>query len=142
MSVREGAGDPLGESIRQQIREMGKNVESVRTSRIFLLDTDADLAAVRRIAEELLGDPVVESAKVFQGGANGQAGSRIEVHLKPGVMDPVAASTEMAVRDLGIEVRQVRTGRACLISPQMKIEELREIAGRVLANGVIEIGLF
>jgi len=140
--AREGAGDPLGESIRQQIREMGKSVESVRTSRIFLLDTDADLAAVRRIAEELLADPVVESAKVFQGGSNGQAGSRIEVHLKAGVMDPVAASTEMAVRDLGIEVRQVRTGRACLISPQMKIEELREIAGRVLANGVIETVCF
>ena len=142
VGARDGAADPLGESIRQQIREMGKSVESVRTSRIFLLDTDADLTAVRRIAEELLADPVVESAKVFQAGSNGQAGSRIEVHLKPGVMDPVAASTEMAVRDLGIEVRQVRTGRACLISPQMKIEELREIAARVLANGVIETVCF
>jgi phosphoribosylformylglycinamidine synthase len=133
-----GGNDPLGDSIRQQIRDLGKHVESVQTTRIFLLDTDADAAAVRRIAGELLADPVVETAEIFSGNSNDDGASRIEVHLKPGVMDPVAASTEMAVRDFGVDVRQVRTGRACLIKPRLGMEELREIAGRVLANGVIE----
>jgi phosphoribosylformylglycinamidine synthase len=133
-----GGNDPLGDSIRQQIRDLGKNVESVETARIFLLDTDADAAKVRRIAGELLADPVVETAEIFSGNSNDEQASRIEVHLKPGVMDPVAASTEMAVRDFGVDVRQVRTGRACLIRPRMGMEELKEIAGRVLANGVIE----
>jgi phosphoribosylformylglycinamidine synthase len=133
-----GGADPLGDSIRQQIRDLGKNVDSVQTTRIFLLDTDADATAVRRIAGELLADPVVETADIFSGDSNDDGASRIEVHLKPGVMDPVAASTEMAVRDFGVNVRQVRTGRACLIRPKMGAEELKEIAGRVLANGVIE----
>jgi len=133
-----GGADPLGASIRQQIRDLGKNVDSVETARIFLLDTDADTEAVRRIAGELLADPVVETAEIFSGDSNGEQTSRIEVHLKPGVMDPVAASTEMAVRDFGVEVRQVRTGRACLISPRLGLKDLREIADRVLANGVIE----
>jgi len=117
-----GGNDPLGDSIRQQIRDLGKKVESVQTSRIFLLDTDADAARVRRIAGELLADPVVETAEIFSGNSNDEQASRIEVHLKPGVMDPVAASTEMAVRDFGVEVRQVRTGRACLIRPRMGLE--------------------
>ena len=53
-------------------------------------------------------------------------------------MDPVAASTEMAIRDMGLTVNAVRTGRAFLLSPQLKPDELSKIAGRVLANGVIE----
>jgi phosphoribosylformylglycinamidine synthase subunit PurSL len=134
--------DPLGAAIGQQIREMGKNVTSVQASRIFLVDSDADLVAIRRVARELLADPVVETAEVFEGKKDGDSGSRIEVHLKPGVMDPVAASTEMAVRDLGVSVRSVRTGRACVISPRLAVEELREIASRVLANGVIETVYF
>src|SRR5439155_510024 len=64
--------------------------------------------------------------------------SRIEIHLKPGVMDPVAASTGMAIRDMGLSVREVRTGRAYLIEGVLSREELERIASRVLANGVIE----
>ena len=53
-------------------------------------------------------------------------------------MDPVAASTEMALRDMGINVREVRTGRAYLIDGDVPREERQQIASRVLANGVIE----
>ena len=53
-------------------------------------------------------------------------------------MDPVAASTEMAIRDMGLPVREVRTGRAYLIDGRVAREELERIASRVLANGVIE----
>jgi phosphoribosylformylglycinamidine synthase subunit PurSL len=134
---RDGA-DPTGESIRRQICELGISVQSVKTSRIFLLDSEADSVGVRKIAAGLLADPVVETAEVFDGQKDSDSTSRIEVHLKPGVMDPVAASTEMAVRDLGLKVREVRTGRACVISPKLQPAQLREIANRVLANGVIE----
>jgi phosphoribosylformylglycinamidine synthase subunit PurSL len=130
--------DPLGASICQQIRDLGKHVASVRTARIFLLDTDADSAAMARIAGELLADPIVESAEIFNPRDHNADKSRIEVHLKPGVMDPVAASTEMAARDLGLNVRQVRTGRAYLIDPRLDRRDLETIAARVLANGVIE----
>src|SRR5262249_16035179 len=66
------------------------------------------------------------------------AGSLIEVHLKPGVMDPVAASTEMALRDMGIALRQVRTGREYHFEKALERSELERIATRVLANCVIE----
>src|SRR5665213_1255393 len=132
--------DPLGQAVRQQILEFGKTVGPIQTSRIFLIDADADRAAIERAAAQLLADPVVESAQVIDGsaGAARDQSSRIEIHLKPGVMDPVAASTEMALRDMGLPVREVRTGRAYLIEGRVPVEELRQIAGRVLANGVIE----
>jgi phosphoribosylformylglycinamidine synthase subunit PurSL len=139
IDVRARAGnDPLGASICQQIRDLGKSVSSVQTLRIFLLDTDADSAGIAKIARELLADPIVESAEIFNPREQSTTKSRIEVHLKPGVMDPVAASTEMAVRDLGVAVRQVRTGRAFLIDPKLDRRDLETIAARVLANGVIE----
>src|SRR5512143_568557 len=101
-----GAGsDAAGEGVRRQIAELGKTVGPIRTYRIFFLDTEADRAAVRRIADELIADPVVEKAEIVEAAPAGQGKSRIEVHLKPGVMDPVAASTEMAIRDMGIPIR-------------------------------------
>src|SRR5687767_14714564 len=136
------ASDPLGESVRHQIAEFGRSVGPITTRRIFLLDTDADRIQVQTIAARLLADPVVEQATVVSAGdapddANGSA-SRIEIHLKPGVMDPVAASTAMAIRDMGYRVNEVRTGRAYLIEGNVPQADLRHIASRILANGVIE----
>src|SRR5207245_1257814 len=136
---REGAaGDAVGESIRQQIAEWGVKVGPISTRRIFLVDTDADEREVQEIARQLLADPVVESAQVVREVEKDNGCSRIEVHLKPGVMDPVAASTEMAIRDMGFDVKEVRRGRAYRIEGQLLREELERIASRVLANGLGE----
>src|SRR3954469_20807004 len=64
------AVDPLGEAVRQQIREFGSDVGPITTTRIFLLDTDAPAADVLRIATELLADLVVESAEVVDRASN------------------------------------------------------------------------
>ena len=132
------AHDPLGEAVRHQIEELGIAVGPIITSRIFLIDTPASRQQVMRAAGELLADPLVERAVLAKEGASDNGHGRIEIHLKPGVMDPVAASTEMALRDLGIDVREVRTGRAYLIEGRIPREQLHHIATRVLANGVIE----
>ena len=137
-SRADGASDPAGEAAAQQIREMGFSVGAIQTRRIFLIDADADATQMRRAARELLADPVVESAEILTAAPKDAGISRIEIHLKPGVMDPVAASTEMALREMGVAVRQVRTGRAYLFSGQLPRPLLQQIAGRALANGVIE----
>src|SRR3954454_11795797 len=142
LNARGGSGagaDPLGEAVRHQIAEFGTTVGPIATRRVFLIDTDADRGQVERVARELLADPVVERAELVDRTArDGDGQSRIEIHLKPGVMDPVAASTEMAIRDMELPVREVRTGRAYLIDGRLPREELQRIASRVLANGVIE----
>jgi phosphoribosylformylglycinamidine synthase len=131
------AGDSVGESIRHQIHELGMTVPAIRTARVFLLDTDASSHQIESLALPLLGDRIVESATLFSAMADKDQ-SRIEVHLKPGVMDPVADSTESALRDLGLKIRQVRTGRAFVFDGMVPRETLQTIAGRLLANGVIE----
>jgi len=130
--------DPLGMSVRQQIQEMGLKVGRVDTARIFLLDGDLQQAELNRVATELLADPVVEIADVQSQSLSKDHGSLIEVHLKPGVMDPVATSTEMAVRDMGLSVREIRTGRAFLLDGKLSKKDLEKVASRLLANGVIE----
>src|SRR5947209_8684474 len=139
-AARDGqaAVDPVGEALRHQIEEFGTQVGPISTARVFLIDTDADRAQVARAAQELLADPVVESADLIVEPPKDSGKSRIEIHLKPGVMDPVATSTEMGLRDMGLRVNEVRTGRAYLIDGQVPRAELERIAGRVLANGVIE----
>ena len=134
----QAAADPLGESVRRQIVELGARVGPITTRRIFLIDSDADRAAIDRAARGLLADPLVDEAHVMSTPPVDQRLSRIEIHLKPGVMDPVAGSTEMALRDMGIAVKQVRTGRAYLIEGDVPRAQREQIAGRVLANGVIE----
>ena len=129
------AVDPVGEAVRHQIREFGTVVGPIETTRIFLVDADASAERVAAVAHALLADPVIESAEAVTAGGGD---CRIEIHLKPGVMDPVAASTETALRDLGLDVRQVRTGRAYVLAEPVGRDELQRIAGRVLANGVIE----
>src|SRR5215218_9927899 len=97
------AVDPVGEALRHQIAELGSDVGPIETSRIFLIDTEADTADLVRAANALLADPVTEKAELVAPGERDDDGhSRIEIHLKPGVMDPVAASTEMALRDMGL----------------------------------------
>src|SRR3954464_12072564 len=102
--------DPVGDAVRHQIQEFGIDVGPVQTSRIFLLDTAARRDDVAKAARELLADPLVEDAELVEGGRSENGSSRIEIHLKPGVMDPVAASTVMALGDMNIDVREVRTG--------------------------------
>ncbi|HEY7089483.1 MAG TPA: phosphoribosylformylglycinamidine synthase subunit PurS, partial [Tepidisphaeraceae bacterium] len=126
--------DPLGEAVRHQISEFASDIGPIATYRIFLIDSKASRENIRRIATELLADPIVEEVSSVQNGHS----NRIEIHLKPGVMDPVAASTEMAIRDMGIDVAEVRTGRAYVMQRDIDRQELARIASRVLANGVIE----
>ncbi len=138
IDVRSSESDAAGQSIGRQIAELGIDCGPVATLRIFLIDADADRSQLQRAATELLADPIVETADIVEGPIDDGNRSRIEIHLKPGVMDPVAASTEMALRDLGIAVKTVRTGRVVVLSRRLPTEDLQRIANRVLANGVIE----
>src|ERR1700753_1923163 len=88
--------DPLGKSTRTQIHPFIATIAPITTSRIFLIETDAPRAKLEPAAHALLPDPIVERAELADKPRTDPATSRIEIHLKPGVMDPVAASTEMA----------------------------------------------
>jgi phosphoribosylformylglycinamidine synthase len=122
---------------------LGVAPESIERSAVYLIDALDPLDKITTAARELLADPISEQFRVFCS-VNAappppeRGESRIEVHLKPGVMDPVAASTQEALRDLGLTINQVRTGRAYLIKPHLPADQLQKIGSALLANVVID----
>ena len=147
VQAKVAADDPSGAGVLAEIRQLGFNeVQDVRASRIFLLQGDETVltaGSVERIAGEVLIDPVTETFTVGAGPAHG--GSLIEVHLKPGVTDPVAESTEMAIADLlrkGENPVQVRTGRKYVLLGHVPADMAGLIAKRLLVNESIESGHF
>ncbi len=130
--------DPLGTRVAAEARALGYNVGEVSAARIYLIESAAPETAVRRAAMDLLADGVVEEWELQASGtAPAAPAGWVEVHLKPGVMDPVARSCESALVGRGLDVTEVLTGRAYRFSGA-PAEALQEIANRVLANGVIE----
>ncbi len=136
-------GDGESRQLLAYLREAGiQDVQSVRVSRLFFLEGRIERADAERIAHELLTDPVTESAAVL-GQTDvlplpGADAHSLEVHLRPGVMDPVAESTLAELRAEGFAVDYVRTARRYLLYGPLDRADLLERVGRLLANDCIE----
>src|SRR2546430_15060942 len=83
----ESGSDPVGEAVRHQIKEFVPDIGPIRTRRIFLIDSPASVERVRRATLELLADPIVDEAELIEKPPRDVGRSRIEIHLKAGVMD-------------------------------------------------------
>jgi len=135
---KENSGDPHAQTVFNQVRELGMNsVSGVRSARLFFLVGQFSQADATRIADELLTDPVIEEYHVGSTDTPDDA-ALIEVHLKAGVMDPVAASAEKAVTDMGLQIEGIRTARRYELLGEITDEQRRTVAGKLLANPVIE----
>ncbi len=113
------------------------------SSRGYLLEGGFERTQADRLANELLGDPLVDVCRV--GDLNEyireapHRESIVTVLPKPGVMDPAAQSVQDAARDLGIAVDSVRTFRRYYLSTERLAEADRDVLfGKVLSNGNIE----
>ena len=109
----EHESDPLAEAAVKPAKRELPRLASIRAARLYLVEAVLDDEAVRRVADELLADPVTQRAHL--GVSTITPGQRvIETHYLPGVMDPVAQSTEAAIAemlpDLDRDELTVRTG--------------------------------
>jgi phosphoribosylformylglycinamidine synthase len=133
-----GQIDRQGRLLAIEAAESGfAGVTSIRTARGFLLQGPLEKAEVKRAAQAVLVDPVVETCSIHAGSAN-PAGPGALVHVlpKPGVTDPEAESALALLRDLGYDVEATRTIRTFRIDcPPSSLPELIE---RVLANDAVE----
>ncbi len=138
---RPDAVDVHGNSVLEDIKELGiKAVEAVQSAKVFLIDADFDQAFAKKVASELLTDPVCE--EYYMGRSKAPAGlakaTLIEVHLKSGVTDPVAESVTAAIADMGMPVRHVRTARKYLVLGEITEKQAELISKKILANDCIE----
>jgi len=133
----------------EEIRELGlgENV-AVTCARGYLVQGHFALDEAQRLADTLLSDAVTERAVVAIAGQAvlnqwpARTNSPGEVTLvnvlpKPGVMDPVAASTVGVARDAGLDVDAVRTMRKYWLR-DVDANSLESICRRALSNDAIE----
>jgi phosphoribosylformylglycinamidine synthase len=147
--------DHLARSVLAAARDLGLGQFSVHAARGFLIQGEISAAQIGRIARELLVDLVVEMPVVGRPGeaalnasesggrmptVSGNA-SLIHVLPKPGVTDPVAASTLTAIADFGIPADAVVTLRKYWIGG-LADGQLKLLANKLLANDSIEQVVF
>ncbi|MHC4986742.1 MAG: phosphoribosylformylglycinamidine synthase subunit PurS, partial [Planctomycetota bacterium] len=111
---KEGYSDPQGVAVHHEITELGiSSVQSAHEVRLFFLFGELSEADAHRVAV-------------------------VEVHLKAGVMDPIANSTESAIGDMGLQIDAVRTAKRHELIGNPSSAECETIARRILANSAIE----
>ncbi len=129
---------------REEIGELGlgQNV-SIAFARGFLVQGEFAEDEAVRLATTLLCDSITEHSVVAVAGDDtlneppGEQTVQVNVMPKPGVMDPVAASTLGAARDAGFAVDAVRTMRKYWIG-DVDDASLDAICRRALSNDAIE----
>jgi len=136
------SNDPRSGAVRAEAAALGlPSVPSrIDCASVYLIEGDLSVEDVRRLADELLSDPVLETAEVTAQGeapvAPAPAASTIEIHPLPGVMDPDAEAVELAIRALLGREANVRTGIRYDFHG-VESATARAIAERALANRVI-----
>ena len=135
------------EAIRtsEEISELGLGTEvPVSFARSFLVQGDLMREEALNLAKTLLCDAVTEQSVVAIAGQEvlnqpprDECSTLVNVLPKPGVMDPVAASTAGAARDAGFDVEAVRTMRKYWLG-ELPQSDLDAICRRALSNDAIE----
>jgi phosphoribosylformylglycinamidine synthase subunit PurSL len=107
------------------------------TARGYLIEGDVSRPKAKRLADELLVDPLIETGRLGTLNEHRRSDHLATVVRKPGVMDPTALSVVEAARDLGIQVDLVRTFRR-YFGPPLPPEAETILFRKVLANEAIE----
>ncbi|MBU0617880.1 MAG: phosphoribosylformylglycinamidine synthase [Planctomycetes bacterium] len=130
------------EALVLELREAGlAQLKHVRSSRLFFLEGTLTCPAAEEIAHGLLVDPITETAAVLAENDQPTGASSelsVEVHPKPGVMDPVAESTLAELRAEGHAVDLVRTARRYVLTGPIRGSDVLAAVARVLSNDCIE----
>ncbi len=140
----EGQVDREAKRTQEEIHELGLHDNlDVDCARSFLIQGDFAHDQAVQLANTLLVDAVTERSVVAIAGQDvlneppGDSLTLVNVLPKPGVMDPVAASTIAAAKDIGFNVDAVRTLRKFWIS-DVDDSVLDAICRRALSNDSVE----
>jgi len=133
--------DPEGQAVRAEAEALGvSGVEDVRYVRVFVVEGDLEPEEIERIASQLLADPVVDQYAIDGPVLDDTCRDLeiVQVVRKPGVMDPVEASTLKGIADMGLAASAVRTARKYYLYLSLSEDDARRIGEEVLANDIIE----
>ncbi|MEM9345331.1 MAG: AIR synthase-related protein [Planctomycetota bacterium] len=141
VAAKPGEADPIAERAVAEAKEKLPSAMLITSAKVFLIEAPLSDDQANAIASELLADPVIQTAAL---GTSGLAdGARlVEVHYKPGVMDPVAESTRDAIGEMFPEIDPaqvyVATGERYDIVGESDDAKLTRFAETALGNPVIQ----
>jgi phosphoribosylformylglycinamidine synthase len=139
LDIRPAPGQPdaEGRRVAAEAAELGlPGSWHVAASRGFLVEGKLSEADLRRAAESILADTVVETFTIIPAGGFEGDGSIVHVLRKPGVTDPEAESALAVLRDLGYAADYVRTARTYRV--EGPADGLPRLIAKVLANDAVE----
>ena len=136
-----GQADPIVDRARAEASEKLPAAQSIEAAKVFLIEAPLSDDQAQAIASELLTDPIIQTAEL--GTADAQPSARlVEVHYKPGVMDPVAESTRDAICEMFPDTDPasiyVATGERYDITGIPDDDAITRFAETALGNPVIQ----
>ncbi|MBL4701177.1 MAG: phosphoribosylformylglycinamidine synthase subunit PurS, partial [Phycisphaeraceae bacterium] len=141
---KSGEADALAHPHQETVHQRFSSHATLRAAHIYLIESNISIETALQIAKELLCDRVCQEYALGISDLADQSAS-VEVHYKPGVMDPVAQSTQSAILEmlsatgLGADDIQVSTGvRYDISGVQTHEQAMTEFAQSSLANPVIQ----
>ncbi len=145
VQAKSAASDAHGLGVLSALKRAGfEEVKSLRARRLYQIRGRLDQQAVEKLAGSLFCDPVIENWECCEQ-ISWPASDHVlvEVHLQPGVMDPVALSSTAAAQDLladsdDCEVHEVRSGWRYELLGVDSLERVEALSRQVLANACIE----
>lgn len=146
IEIRTLAGQPdrEAERIATEAREMGiEDSLRIATRRGFLLEGTVPFKDLRTTACQMLVDPLTEELQIDALTSPvwqippWENSAMVYVIPLPGVMDPVAQSTEQALRRRGLDVTAMRTYRRYWLG-KLSVDQRERLAARLLFNASIE----
>jgi len=143
---KEGVKDPTGSGLQNDVRQLGvKSAKQVRSSQLYRLVGELASQDRRRIAKDLLTDPVTQEYK--DGAVNlvevkpkkGRSSSfLVDVWYKSGVTDVIGESVLKGIRDLEISsITEVRTGMRYRFEGLPNVQTAEKIALALLVNPLV-----
>jgi len=141
--VQNITNDPRNGGYLKDARALGfKHLKSIQVQNLYFIEGQLSQEELQQLALKLLTDPVTDSAswdELHASLLNVEADSAIlEVSLRPGVTDPVAAEIVRASHELGIKhVQRAATGQRFEIEG-LNEKDLELLAKQLLANNVIQ----
>ena len=125
-----GEADALAHPHEETVHQRYGANATLRAAKVYLIQTPISTEAANQIATELLCDPVCQEFAMGISELPDNSAS-VEVHYKPGVMDPVAQSTKAAILEM--------LGSTGLTADQLEVTtgaryDIANTAGRMFIN--------
>lgn len=129
-------GVPAGKGAQKRLETVGlKGIKEVSTSKIYQIEGEYTEAQIKKIAAELLCDPVLEEfslCEICKTGAH-----KVEVWIRDSSTDVVGESVQDAIAAMGYAKPKVRIANSFLISGTFSDKELETAVKKTFVNEVV-----